>query len=215
MFKIRPLIAVLVLLFLGDSRAADESKKAPPKEPKTLSVFPLGGERGTTVEVSVRGQHMEGATAAWFECGDVEIRFLGLEEIRESAPDELAERDPQAKQTELAGHRARLQLRIGEDAKVGLHRFRIVTPRGMSNALTFQVVSEPVVLEQEAEEHQTVQAPTVIAGTTKTNGGTRLVRLPGEGGRAIPLPDLHLLSHLYPLQCGGGVEPLRTHRKLV
>ena len=170
MFKIRPLIAVLVLLFLGDSRAADESKKAPPKEPKTLSVFPLGGERGTTVEVSVRGQHMEGATAAWFECGDVEIRFLGLEEIRESAPDELAERDPQAKQTELAGHRARLQLRIGEDAKVGLHRFRIVTPRGMSNALTFQVVSEPVVLEQEAEEHQTVQAPTVIAGTTKTNG---------------------------------------------
>ena len=61
MFKIRPLIAAFVLFFVGDSRAADESKKAPPKEPKTLSVFPLGGERGTTVELSVRGQHMEGA----------------------------------------------------------------------------------------------------------------------------------------------------------
>ena len=182
MFKIRPLIAAFVLFFVGDSRAADESKKAPPEEPKTLSVFPMGGQRGATVEVSVRGRHMQGAYAAWFECDDVEIRFLGLEEIQESAPDELAERDPQAKQTELAGHRARLQLRIGDDAKVGLHRFRIVTPRGMSNALTFQVVSEPVVLEQEAEKHQMVQAPVVIAGTTKTNGEIDLYAFQAEAG---------------------------------
>jgi hypothetical protein len=182
MFKIRPLIAAFVLFFVGDSRAADESKKAPPEEPKTLSVFPMGGQRGATVEVSVRGRHMQGAYAAWFECDDVEIRFLGLEEIQESAPDELVERDPQAKQTELAGHRARLQLRIGEDARVGLHRFRIVSPRGMSNALTFQVVSEPVVLEQEGEKHQAVQAPAVIAGTTKTNGEIDLYAFQAEAG---------------------------------
>ena len=182
MLKAKHLIVSAILLFPGETWAADEGKTTEPKEPKVLSVFPMGGERGTTLEVSVRGRHMEDAYAAWFECGDVEIRFLGLEKIRESAPDELVERDPQAKQTELAGHRARLQLRIGEDAKVGLHRFRIVTPRGMSNALTFQVVSEPVVLEQEAEEHQTVQAPVVIAGTTKTNGELDLYAFQAEDG---------------------------------
>ena len=182
MFKIRPLIAAFVLFFVGDSWAADEGGKTAPKEPKALSVFPMGGERGATIEMSVRGRHLEGAYAAWFECDDVEIRFLGLEEIQESAPDELVERDPQAKQTELAGHRARLQLRIGEDARVGLHRFRIVSPRGMSNALTFQVVSEPVVLEQEGEKHQAVQAPAVIAGTTKTNGEIDLYAFQAEAG---------------------------------
>ena len=182
MFKIRLLIASSLLFFLGDSRAADDSGKAAPKEPKILSAFPLGGERGTTIEVAVRGQHMEGTYAAWFERDGVEVRFLGLEEIREAAPDELVVRDPQAKQTELAGHRARLQFRIGEDARVGLHRFRIVTPRGMSNALNFQVVSEPVVLERDAEERQAVQAPVVIAGTTKTNGELDLYSFQAEEG---------------------------------
>lgn len=182
MIKIRLLIASVLLFFLADSRAADDSAKAAPKEPKTLSVFPLGGERGTTFEVSVRGQHMEGTYGAWFECDDVKVRFLKLEEIREAAPDELVERDPQAKQTELAGHRARLQVRIGEDAEVGLHRFRIVTPRGMSNALNFQVVREPVVLEREAEEQQAVQAPVVIAGTTKANGELDLYSFQAKEG---------------------------------
>ena len=182
MFKIRLLIASSLLFFLADSRAADDSAKAAPKEPKTLSVFPLGGQRGTTIEVSVRGQHMEETYGAWFECDDVEVRFLGLEEIRESAPDELVERDPQAKQTELAGHRARLQLRIGEDAAVGLHRFRIVTPRGMSNALNFQVFSEPLVLEQEAVKQQAVQAPVVIAGATKANGELDWYAFQAEAG---------------------------------
>ena len=182
MFKIRLLIASSLLFFLGDSRAADDSGKAAPKEPKTLSVFPLGGQRGTTIEVSVRGQDMEGTYAAWFERDGVEVRFLGLEEIREAAPDELVVRDPQAKQTELAGHRARLQFRIGEDARVGLHRFRVVTPRGMSNALNFQVVRDPVVLERDAEEQQAVQAPVVIAGTTKTNGELDLYSFQAEEG---------------------------------
>lgn len=182
MFKIRLLIASSLLFFLADSRAVDDSGKAAPKEPKTLSVFPLGGQRGTTIEVSVRGQHMEGTYAAWFERDGVEVRFLGLEEIREAAPDELVVRDPQAKQTELAGHRARLQFRIGEDARVGLHRFRVVTPRGMSNALNFQVVRDPVVLERDAEEQQAVQAPVVIAGTTKTNGELDLYSFQAEEG---------------------------------
>ncbi len=182
MFNIRLLLAAGLLVIPGDSRAADDAGKAAPKEPKTLSAFPLGGERGTTLEVSVRGRHMDGTYAGWFECDDVEIRFLGLEEIRESEPDELVERDPQAKQTELVGHRARLQLRIREDAEVGLHRFRIVTPRGMSNALNFQVFSEPLVLEQEAVEHQTVQAPVVIAGTTKANGELDFYAFQAEAG---------------------------------
>ena len=183
MFKIRLLIASSLLFFLGDSRAADDSGKTAPKEPKTLSVFPLGGQRGTTIEVSVRGQHMEGTYAAWFERDGVEVRFLGLEKIREAAPNELVVRDPQAKQTELAGHRARLQFRIGEDARVGLHRFRVVTPRGMSNALNFQVVRDPVVLERDAEEQQAVQAPVVIAGTTKTNGELDLYSFQAEEGQ--------------------------------
>ena len=95
MFKIRPLIAAFVLFFVGDSRAADESKKAPPKEPRP-SRLPPGGERGQRrwscrSEASTwKGPLPPGSSAATWRSD-----FWALEEIRESAPDELVERDPQ------------------------------------------------------------------------------------------------------------------------
>ena len=54
-------------------------------EPKLLSVFPAGGQRGSTVQVEVRGNFLEKTYAAWFESGQFEVRFLKVEEVKNQA----------------------------------------------------------------------------------------------------------------------------------
>ncbi len=162
---------ILVLLLLpADVWAVDKDEDKRPSEPKVLSVFPLGGRQGSDVLTEVRGNDFGGVYAVWFECGDLEGHIEQVDEVREKVVEGLAERDPQARQADTAGYLARIQIRIGSDAPVGLHAFRLITPLGMSNALTFQVVSEPVSTESASVKYQEVDAPVVINGKTEANG---------------------------------------------
>ena len=72
-------------------------------------------------------------------------------------------------------YRVVLRLEVPSDATPGFHVFRIVTPRGASNALTLQVVSDPVVKEQ-PEPHgaaaaaQRLTVPVVVNAALQTKG---------------------------------------------
>ena len=37
------------------------------EEPEMVSVFPLGGQRGTRFQVEVRGQHLQNVSGVWFD----------------------------------------------------------------------------------------------------------------------------------------------------
>ena len=163
-------LTVVVLLFPLDGWAADEDRSKRATEPKLLSVFPMGGRQDSVVQAEVRGNDLKGAYAVWFECSDLEGRVEQVEAPRAGSAAGLVDRDPLAKQAEKAGYLARIRIRISTDSEVGLHVLRLVTPRGMSNGLTFQVVREPVSTEIDAVKFQEVETPLVISGRTETNG---------------------------------------------
>ncbi len=169
MCSFKYLILVLLLVPL-EGWAADEEKDKGPSEPKVLSVFPMGGRQDSVVRADVRGNDLGGAYAVWFECTDLEGHLEQVEEVQKEVAEGLVERDPQARQADTAGYRARIQVRIGRDSKVGLHVFRLITPLGMSNSLLFQVVGEPVSVEKDSQKFQEVTTPVVINGRTEANG---------------------------------------------
>ena len=163
-------VIAIALLFSLQVWAADEDEDRGPSEPRVLSVFPMGGRQDSVVQTEVRGNDLGGAYAVWFECSDLEGQIEEVEEVREELATSLVEHHPLAQQAEPAGYVARIQIRIGGDSKVGLHVLRLITPHGMSNALTFQVVGEPVSAEIDSVKYQEVDTPVVINGKTEANG---------------------------------------------
>ncbi len=144
---------------------------APPTEPTILSVHPLGARAGSTLEVEVQGHLLEGARAVWFEQGQLQGRVRDLRPIssEESSPAEAADSEKPV----LLG--VRLTLEIPPTALAGVHRFRLVAQRGVSNALKFRVNSD-VVLDETSQPHQTpstaqqVPVPALINGRVVRDG---------------------------------------------
>ena len=163
-------LILVLLLFPVEVWAADEDEDKGPSEPKVLSVFPMGGRQDSVVRADVRGSDLGGVYAVWFECNDLEGHLEQVEEVHEEVAEGLVERDPQARQADTAGYRARIRIQIGRDSEVGLHVFRLITPLGMSNSLLFQVVNEPVSTGEVSEMFQEVETPVVINGRTEANG---------------------------------------------
>ena len=141
-----------------------------------LSVSPLGGRQGTTFEVEVRGRALEGVSAAWFQCNDLKATLKRVEEFeQEPMAKDSKEKTSGSTHDSKLGYRAVLDIEVGRDAAIGLHAFRLITPRGASNALTLQVVSEPVVGETASShntpgEAQSLKFPTVVNGKISQEG---------------------------------------------
>ncbi|HUG80489.1 MAG TPA: hypothetical protein VML01_02420 [Bryobacterales bacterium] len=115
-------------------------------EPKLLSVFPAGGAPGTETVVSVRGTALEGADAVWFDRAGVSAEVAGFEV---EAPDEPGDAGrPKAKKGD-AIHGVNLKVAVAASAEPGVYRFRLVTPRGVSDELLYRVSSARVVNEAE------------------------------------------------------------------
>ncbi len=144
---------------------------APPTEPKLLSVYPLGAQPGSSVEMEVRGYLIEGARAVWLEQGRLRARVRSVEPL--SAGEKAAEEGVGGETPVLL--RARITMEIPSTAKAGAHSFRLVSHRGVSNALIFRVNSDPVQVETN-DPHQTpttaqlVKFPVVVNGRIAKDG---------------------------------------------
>ena len=127
-------------------------------EPVLQSLIPIGGVRGTTCEIEVRGTGLSGTVETWFtESDGLEAAMLAA-----SSGDE----------------RVRLQVTIQPDATVGPVPLRLVTPLGVSNALYFHVHAEPTVTESHPAENtrdllsqtQMIPLPAVVQGVLSRQG---------------------------------------------
>lgn len=174
-FSIRPVILAL-FSFQASLLAAERPLAQTEREPGLQSVSPIGGRQGTAFEVEVRGQALEGASAAWFECDDLKATLKKVEEVKqESVTKDSKQKTYGSRQDSKQGYRAILDVEVGPNAAIGLHAFRLITPRGASNALALQVVSEPVVSEttsshNTAGEAQALKFPTVVNGKISQQG---------------------------------------------
>ena len=150
----------------------------PATDPEVTSLFPLAGSPGTTVEVEIWGKRLDGAYAVWFANAGLKADVQKLEEVdlEEKKEDAGAEESEETKGKEPErGHRIFLQFRIDPEARIGAHSLRVVSRRGVSNALTFWVHDDPVVseiegLHDEPDQAQRVSVPVVINGRISKSG---------------------------------------------
>lgn len=160
---------LLAATFPAGPLQAQES--APTTEPTILSVHPLGARAGSKLEVEVQGYLLEGARAVWFEQG----RLLGRVRDVRAVPVEGSSDSEAAGEDKPVLLSVRVKLEIPSDALVGVHRFRLVCRRGVSNALMFRVNSG-IVLHETDHPHQTPSTARQVAVPAVVNG-----RVTGDG----------------------------------
>ncbi len=143
-------------------------------DPKLTSVFPWGGQRGTTFQAEVRGESLEGAYAAWFVSGNFKSRILKVEEVppdfqRQPVGTEPPKNPPR-------NFRVMIEVSVPANAATGVYNLRLVTPRGVTNSIRFPVLEQPVILEAPGS-HQTIDLAQAVTIPAIING--RLAK-PGE-----------------------------------
>ena len=115
--------------------------------PALSTVSPQGAQQGQNVEITLKGQNLDTATAIWFSGTGItaEIR----QETQQAAVlfngAGISGRVPTDMQLIAS-------LTIDPNAPLGIQRMRIVTPYGVSNAQNFVVGNLPEVKEDEATE---------------------------------------------------------------
>lgn len=168
--------------------------------PELLSLFPLGGQRGTTVEVHMRGKNLAGSYAVWADGRELKARVDRVDQIQ------LMEYDLVTKAWKSQpGYRVSFQVEIDGSAEIGTHSIRAVTPQGVSNALPFRVTSHPVLTET-GDPHQTPGAaqklrfPAVVNGKISRGGELDFYGFDAAEGQEL---TFEVVSHL-------GIEPTLT-----
>jgi len=118
--------------------------KAPdaPGDPKLISIHPFTGQRGATFAATVRGSGLRDVNAVFVENAPFTASIEGIE--NEAA----------GKTSKTAVDVVRLRIQVGENAKPGRYPFRLVTPRGISNALQLHILDLPISAEPEGS-HET------------------------------------------------------------
>jgi hypothetical protein len=121
--------------------------KIPPIRPEVLGVFPHGGQRGTDVELLIRGRNLQGASQILFATPKLSATIINVE------------------------HNAiRARIHLDPSAEPGRHDFRVVAPHG-STVNWFDVSSRTEIFEKEPNDDrqraQPIELPTLINGTVK------------------------------------------------
>src|SRR5262245_23774041 len=131
------MLALLLLLSAIDAHASS---------PSMTSVRPLGGRRGTEVEVILGGARLADARQVLFYQPGIEVAKLE------------AVNDGQVK----------VKLKIAADCRLGLHDLRLRTATGISEVRTFSVGALPDI--NEAEPNSDFAKPQPIAMNSTVNG---------------------------------------------
>ncbi len=114
--------------------------------PRVTQVAPAGGQRGAESEIECRGSNLEDAKGALFDEPGFEVTPLAAEKGR-----------------------FRMKIKVPPEARLGAHRFRVLTASGVGDLRLFFVSPFPVVPEVESPraEPQRVALGTTISGRTQ------------------------------------------------
>ena len=152
---------LLLVPFLQTSLSAQDKMDLPPAEPELISVFPVGGRQGSTVEVEVRGRTLAGVYEVWFDQDVLRAQIKKVEEIEWKKRKNSETLDMITQH----GQRVLFEVRIDPAARTGTRSIRLVSPRGVSNSLPFVVHSYPVVGETQVPHGAPGEAQLVAIGS--------------------------------------------------
>ncbi|MBM3803229.1 MAG: hypothetical protein FJW26_13090 [Acidimicrobiia bacterium] len=189
--------ALTVGFFLISHNCQMQAQKSgePLKPPEAISVFPVGAQQGSVFEALVRGRNLEGVYGVWFATEGVAASVEKVEQIEvDSEPDPYEKRWGQKL---VQSHLVILKIQVAADATRGKHSFRLVTPNGMSNPLTFLVDAGPVTPEiatdhSKAQDAQHLELPAVVNGKVSEMGERDFYSFDAAAGQQL---TFHALSN--------------------
>ncbi len=146
---------------------------APAPEPRAFSAFPFGGQRGTTVRMTVRGVSLAQTAGVWFAQAPLLASIVSI--AREPSP----ARSPAKPAPPL--DLVQMDVRIAEDAAPGEYPFRLMTSRGLTNELRFHVTAEPAAVEPAWLE----RLPAEIFGRLALLGETDSYEFEAQAGQEL------------------------------
>ena len=160
---LRAFLVVFLLLAASGNPVSAKEKAAP----KVNSLFPLGGQPGTSIEVRIRGENLESVYGVWFDCGALQAEIRKIEKTVEEV-DVVQQAGTTAKDTKEF-HHVFLKLQVDDKASVGAHTLRLVSREGLSNPLSVLVNPEPQIHESEQsinspQSAQHITFPVVVNG---------------------------------------------------
>ena len=140
-------------------------------DPEVRWMFPMGAERGSTVDAALYGDQLSGAYALWFTRDGISGEVLGVDEQK---PQLDKGYDP-AKVGNVDSNRVVIRLTVDTQAKPGVHVLHLVSTDGISNAIEFYVDPGVVYTEKNNDESTTstihkVQVPVAINGRMQGAG---------------------------------------------
>ncbi len=152
----------IVLVLTAGGLWAKESPENRKRNPKLLSMSPLGGSPGSSLELRVRGEDLEGIRSVWLSCDRLTARVKAVEEIK-------IEKARFSRKTYVPGQEVFIQVDIAEDAPIGAHSLRLLTEWGLSGPVTL-VVSEGRVVQEQPQPHQDPGSAQLLELPANLNG---------------------------------------------
>ena len=142
--------------------------------PEIRYLFPLGGQRGSTVNLAITGRGLEGAYAVVTEEKGITGSITSVEEVIEKKV-KIEAQGPETKKKKDKDFRVFVSTKIEPFVNVGDYWIRLVTPNGISNPFHFrvnglQVINESDLPHHVPEEAQPINYPVIINGSI-TNPG--------------------------------------------
>ena len=149
-----------------------------PTEPTILSVYPLGARAGSTLEVEVQGNLLEGARAVWFAQGQLQGR---VEDIRPVSSEETTD-------AEAAGGDTPVLLGVPDPAGDPFHRpYRRPSISTGFPAWSFQCLDVSDKLRCRPGRDQPTSSDTLDSPAGHHSSGGQRPDLPRRGGRLLCL----------------------------
>lgn len=161
MKRVAGLLSIIVVLTAVGLWAKDtpESRK---RNPQLLSMTPMGGPPGSSLEFRVRGEDLEGIRSVWLDCDGLTAKVKAVKEIK-------IEKARFSRRTYAPGQEVFLQVDIAEDAAPGAYSLRLLTQWGLSGPVTL-VVSRGEVVQEQPEPHQDPESAQLLELPANLNG---------------------------------------------
>jgi hypothetical protein len=178
---------------LALAQSAADSPTGPRITPPTLTtVKPLGAARGMTVEMTVEGFNLAGATQVYFSEPGVKGKIVRVKELPDLPDIRLGSNGTQSS-VDVGPlpprNQVTIELDIAPEASVGPVRLRVLTPLGTSPEGSFLV--EPYYGESpDREPNDTLETafetylPTVLAGAISRPGDTDHFKISVKAARS-------------------------------
>lgn len=145
----------LAALFLTAAGAEAQLPPAPPQFPTIALPFPMGAQRGTTLDLTLTGGNLADPTVVWTSIPGAKVTI------------------PTDNNNGKDNAKLRVLIEVPKEAPVGVHALRLATPRGPSNLRLFCVDDLPQVVSDGKNKGtgwnkvtpQALPIPCVVAGT--------------------------------------------------